>query len=419
MSNIRSDQPDLHIDLGDIFMTDKLSGFTAELGGGLPSQSRVNTRAVMLRALFEQTCHSVPFFYTLGNHEAEYGYLFNAAADKQNNIPAWNLKARKAFYPTPVPSSFYTGNATPMDYTGGTLGLLEDYYAWEWGDALFIVLDPFWNTLTNANTAKDGWKWSLGKAQYDWLKATLQNSSASYKFVFMHHIIGGSIVAADGSSNFAARGGVEVADKYEWGGKNADGSDGFETNRPGWGGVPIHNLLVQNKVNVVFHGHDHLYGYQTLDGMVYLECPQPGTANFTGTGSSADGQYSTGVLLPNSGYIRVSVGPNGATSEYVRAYRAADENATRHNQDISHSFTLSPRIFPPIEMTAAAAGQASFRWNAVANKTYSVQWSADLVNWTTIDTVIFSNTNTNATYTDTAGARVNQARVFYRVSYTP
>jgi hypothetical protein len=62
---------------------------------------------------FERACHSIPFFFGLGNHEAEYGYLFTAAADKQNNIPAWDLKARKAFYPAPTPDTFYTGNPTP------------------------------------------------------------------------------------------------------------------------------------------------------------------------------------------------------------------------------------------------------------------------------------------------------------------
>ncbi len=332
MANIRADQPDLHIDLGDIFMTDKLATTRADLGGGLINAERVMLRASMLRSLFEETCHSVPFFYTSGNHEAEYGYLFAAAADKQNNIPAWNLRARKALYPTPVPSAFYGGNSTPLDYNGGSLGLLENYYAWQWGDALFIVLDPFWNTMANPTSAAGGnWNWSLGKAQYDWLAQTLRNSSAKFRFVFTHHLVGGTD---------SARGGTEVARRYEWGGRNADDSAGFALNRPGWE-KPIHDLLKEHGVQAVFHGHDHLYGYQTLDGIVYLECPQPGTPNFTSLGSAADGQYSDGVLLPNSGHIRVEVGVEQAVCSYVRAYRSSDENFTRHNRDIGHSFTMA------------------------------------------------------------------------------
>ena len=183
--------------------------------------------------------------------------------------------------------------------------------------------------------------------------------------------------------------------------------------------MPIHNLLVQNKVNAVFHGHDHLYGYQTLDGVVYLECPQPGTANYTQLGSAADGKYTQGVLLPNSGHIRVTVGPTQAISEYVRAYRPSDETSSIHNRDISHSFTMTPRIFPPVEIAPKTANAMSFRWNAVPNKPYSIQYSTDLINWFTFDTVTFTNTNTNASYTDTGSNRLLQPKIFYRVSYTP
>lgn len=422
MQNISDDGPDIHIDLGDIFMTDKLAdgitGVPPQFFGGLTlNQSRLNDRALFFRNQFERVCHSVPFFYTQGNHEAEYGYTFNAAADKQNNIPAWNLKSRKAFYPTPVPNSFYTGNPTPKDYPGGSLGLLENYYAYEWGDALFIALDPFWNTTTNPNSADDAWQWTLGKPQYDWLKTTLQNSSAKYKFVFTHHIIGGSTSLADGvTPQFAARGGVEVADRYEWGGKNADGSIGFAIKRPGWE-MPIHDLLVANKVNAVFHGHDHLYAYQALDGLIYLECPQPGTPNFTSLGSAGDGKYTSGVLIPNSGHIRVTVGPDQAMAEYVRAYRAVDENALRHNKDVSHSFTMAPNIFAPVEFIARTATASIFRWTAVPDRSYSVQWSPDLTNWITIDTVTPSAAN--ASYRDTDSYRVSRTNSFYRVSYTP
>ena len=420
MANILADQPDFHIDLGDIFMTDKMAdtvfGVPAEYGGGTPTQSRVNLRAKIFRNYFELACHSVPYFYTLGNHEAEYGYLFNAATDKRNNIPAWNLFARKAFYPAPTPNSFYTGNPTPMDYTGGTLGLLEDYYAWEWGDALFVVLDPFWNTVANPTQANDAWLWTLGKTQYDWLKATLENSSARFKFLFMHHLIGGTPTLADGVTvNVAARGGIEVADKYEWGGKNKDNTDGFAAHRPGWA-MPIHQLLVATHVNAVFHGHDHLYAYQTLDGIVYLECPQPGTFNYTNLGSAPDGKYTEGVLIQNSGHIRVTITPNGATSDYVRAFRPQDINASQQNRAISHSFTMAPTFYPSFELLSVTPAGATLRWNAIPNKEYAIQWSPDLQTWSTIDKVSFPAVTTNATYTDTA--HTNTVKGFYRISYS-
>jgi hypothetical protein len=72
-----------------------------------------------------------------------------------------------------------------------------------------------------------------------------------------------------------------------------------------------------------------------------------------------------------------------------------------------------------MELTSTTPGQVTLRFNAVPNKPYQIQWSTDLINWTTIDTQTYTNTNTNATYTDTLPARVNGQRAFYRVNYTP
>ncbi len=330
MRNIRADNPDFHVDLGDIFMTDKIAtiipGLTVNYGA-------VEFRAQLLRNQFAEFAHSVPFFFTLGNHEAEYRYLYDAdrSPGKDNNIPSWDLIARKRYYPTPVPDAFYTGS-NETNLVAGKAELLENYYAWEWGDALFVVLDPFNNTLANPNqNPADNWKWSLGKTQYDWLKQTLQTSRARYKFLFMHHLVGG--VAS-------ARGGVETAQRYEWGGKNIDGTDGFAAKRPGWD-MPIHQLLRLNKVSAVFHGHDHLYAYQQLDGIVYQECPQPGTAQFN-TGSQVDGEYKEGTILPNSGHLRITVGPDNTKVEYVRAALPTQETATLRNRTISHTYTMAP-----------------------------------------------------------------------------
>ncbi len=71
------------------------------------------------------------------------------------------------------------------------------------------------------------------------------------------------------------RGGIEAARYCEWGGKNLDGTDGFKDNRYGWA-MPIHQLLVENNVSIVFHGHDHFFAKQEMDGVVYQLIPQPG-----------------------------------------------------------------------------------------------------------------------------------------------
>jgi hypothetical protein len=211
---------------------------------------------------------------------------------------------RKRYFPNPVPDDFYTGNILKHPEAG----LLQDYYAWEWGDALFVVLDPYW-FVERQRGQSDNWNRTLGEEQYQWLKHTLEANDAKFKFVFIHHLAGGT--------DTQGRGGAEAAPFYEWGGKNADGTDGFKQNRPGWP-APIHQLLVQNQVSAVFHGHDHFYAKQELDGIVYQLVPQPG---YPGNGkpprSAAEYGYATGTLIGSSGHVRVSVSPERVIVAYV------------------------------------------------------------------------------------------------------
>ena len=175
---------------------------------------------------------------------------------------------------------------------------------------------------------------SLGSTQYQWLNDTLSKSSAKYKFIFLHNLVGG----LDGQM----RGGVEAAPFYEWGGKNSDGSYGFDQKRPGWG-LPIHQLLVKNKVTAVFHGHDHVYVRQTLDGIVYQEVPQPSAANNTsGANLATEYHYLSGIVQSSSGHIRVTVTPQGVKSEYVRSWLPANETSSRKNRQIDDSWTINP-----------------------------------------------------------------------------
>ena len=58
------------------------------------------------------------------------------------------------------------------------VGIRENYYAWEWGDALFVVIDPYMYTKT-----KPEWGWSLGLEQYNWLKKTLSNMQKDESFL--------------------------------------------------------------------------------------------------------------------------------------------------------------------------------------------------------------------------------------------
>ena len=148
--------------------------------------------------------------------------------------------------------------------------------------------------------------------------------------MFSHQIVGGD---PDG------RGGVEFADRYEWGGNNLNGTPGFAANRPGWY-KPIKDLLEENRVTIFFHGHDHFFGKQEKGCLIYQETPQPSHPNFQNANYAKDYGYFEGQILPNSGHIRVSVGPDGVKTEYIRVYVPKSESASRHNKDVSATYFI-------------------------------------------------------------------------------
>ncbi len=308
LANVKADAPDFHIDLGDTFMTGK-------------HESRENA-AQQYRAqriYFGQSLSSLPLFLVLGNHDGEEARLLRDGAD---SLAVWSNAMRKRYFPNPLPDAFYSANvkADPL------AGVLQDYYAWTWGDALFVVLNPYWHG--NSRRGDERWDLSLGDAQYQWLKQTLAGSKARYKFVFVHQLIGGR--------DRQGRGGIEAAAFGEWGGQNADGSDGFTQHRPGWT-MPIHKLLVRHGVSAVFHGHDHLYAAQTLDGIVYQEVPQPGHPGEGSPRFAAEYGYQSGTILGGSGHLRVLVNPDKTTVDFVRARQESQEN-----REVANRYTIAP-----------------------------------------------------------------------------
>jgi hypothetical protein len=291
LTRAAADQPAFHIDLGDTFMSEKHTNRAAA------AQQYLDQRRFF-------TLLGVPVHLVTGNHDGESGRYNDGST---NCLALWSRAMRTNYFPEPLAP-------------GG-----RGYYAWETNNALFIVLDPFWYS-PRSRRGDDNWFRTLGRQQYDWLKNTLETSHARFKFVFIHHLVGGA--------DRQGRGGVEVASLYEWGGKNGDGSEGFSARRRGWG-MPIHQLLVTHGVTAVFHGHDHLYARQQLDGIVYQECPQPGDPRGT-TRSAAEYGYTHGVILGSSGYLRVSVGASAAKVEYVRLTPGQGES-------VADSYELKPR----------------------------------------------------------------------------
>jgi hypothetical protein len=336
MGNVLSQQPDFHILLGDDFSIDPL------IDKGQATQANVESIYSTHRNWLSIAGNSIPIFLVNGNHEQAAAYLLDGTT---NNPAILAGNARLKYFPLPAPNSYYGGDLTKID----GIGLLRDYYSWEWGDALFISLDPYWHSKTavdnvagvsadeSATDKKAGnkgggakatnlWTVGIGDEQYAWLKKTLEASSAKYKFVFAHHVLG------------TGRGGVEVSTNYEWGGKDPKGKSTFEIERPNWE-LPIHDLMVKNGVNIFFQGHDHIFVHQERDGLVYQSMPNPADDTFSMFNEAA---YLTGTKAPNSGHVRVTVTSTEARVDYHLAARPSD--TSRNNMEIAHSYTVKPGV---------------------------------------------------------------------------
>lgn len=308
LQNIAAKKPDFLVDLGDTFMSEKLL---------IKTPVTIRDRHLLLRSYFDLICHSIPLYLALGNHEGELGWLIDSTS---TCLPVVTTNMRKTYYPNPEPNSFYSGDTIPENY----VGLRQNYYSFQWGNALIVVLDPYWYTKS-----KPGWGWTLGAAQYNWFKRVLSTSTAKFKFVFCHNLVGGN--------GTDARGGTEVAKFFENGGYNLDSTWGFGTYRPGWQKT-LHTLMVENKATF-FHGHDHFFGFQMKDGVIYQEVPQPSSKSYTQMSNTTYG-YLNGVFIPSRGYLSVTVSNTSAKVEYIRTYLPSEENATRHNGDVSYSYTI-------------------------------------------------------------------------------
>ena len=328
LNNQAKDKPDFMMSLGDIFGDDhSYLDHTYTITAG-----ELDTLHYNYRPFLGQICNSVPFYIALGNHEGERKHHFNYPIAPPNNLPINGTLSRKKYFPNPYPNTFYSGNTTSESYG---VDKPENYYAWTWGDALFVVLDPYrYDSRSDTSAKPTGWDWTLGIPQYLWLKNTLEISNAKFKFVFAHHIRG------------EGRGGITNAITNEWGGyQRVSGTTGsgynFNANRPaaeGWT-KPIHQLFLDNHVNIFFQGHDHVFAHEVLDGITYQSCPMAADSTYE-IGMLANAGAYTADTLPGSGHIRVNVTPSCVKVDFVRAYLPADTMGIHKNGEIAFSYTI-------------------------------------------------------------------------------
>jgi len=416
--------PAFLIDLGDTFMLNKIltndPKYIPQVGDNQNTKNDIDQKGdgfteydvrylySYTRSFFSRIGHSIPIFLATGNHESEMNKVTSAnnrdTKDDKNYYKSdeWSVIARRANFINPVPKDipFYTGSsakdkAQDLELYSGETRYIQEYrdtwYEWTWGNAQFIVLDPYWYETGIRN---DPYPFTLGTEQYQWLQGILQDNSnddIKFRFVFLHHLVGGSKIEA-------GRGGAEYANYYEWGGYGEydsnvwddfkddpgykdlpckveidylestfpvdeaplngdpvnDASYTFDTARDGWD-KPVHDMLVESNIRtVVFTGHDHVYVAQDFEDVTYIQMPQPSTSKYCNEDLADDFCYYEGSYASSPAYLRVNVTPTNAEFHLIKSSHENDYdyNSKRPScpdepepfEDDSVYFELSPII---------------------------------------------------------------------------
>lgn len=271
-TDIQASKPDFMVNLGDMLDFH-------DFGFNEPPPTAAWTRLAYLnyRRMLGDTLGHVAHFPVIGNWEGENGSNFQFQTLRSQS-------QRLLYLPGPRSDTYPQGGSSN-----------QDYYAFTWGDALFVVLNVMSYTPTNHGLADDPGRpddWTLGIQQLEWLNQTLANTTSKWRFLFIHHAVGGA-------------GGNPIDSAYGRGGGRAAyvGEQAL-----------VHSLMRRYGVQIMFYGHDHVFTDMLVDGIHYT---LPGSAGAPWKFTSEETGYTH--YLPDSGHGRVTVGPERVTVDFVAA----------------------------------------------------------------------------------------------------
>jgi Calcineurin-like phosphoesterase len=269
-NNMSGDLPDFIVHLGDMI---DFHGFG--FNDAPPDSAFTRQAYLAYRELMDDLLGNTFHFSSIGNWEGENGYFSKEEIERSRS-------QRLLYMPTPDSTTYPQG-----------AGSNNDYYAFDWGDAMFVVLNvmsytPLPHLLEySPGTPTD---WTLGEDQLLWLSETLEQSSARWKIICIHHTVGGN--GGDYDNSVYGRGGGRAANVGEQ--------------------AIVHQLMQDNNVQIFFYGHDHVFVDMEVDGVHYT---LPGSAGAPWTFETMDTGYET--FWPDTGYARVNVTPTQLTVEFV------------------------------------------------------------------------------------------------------
>lgn len=262
--------PDFVVNLGDMLDFH-------EYGFNTPPPDGSITRAAYLnyRQTFGPTIANAAHFLTIGGWDSESGCNTPDEIDRSRS-------QRLLYLPGPTPHTYPEGGSQ-----------YQDYYAFTWGDALFVVLNIFTYTPTCHLLGADPGSpddWTLGDDQLAWLQTTLAGSGAKWKFLLIHHPAGGN--AGNDSDSAYGRGGGRAA---------LIGQQ-----------ATVHAMMRQYGAQIFFYGHDHVFTDMTVDDIHYS---LPGSAGAIWYFTPDETGYTQDWEVP--GWGRVTVAPDSVHVQFL------------------------------------------------------------------------------------------------------
>lgn len=261
--------PDFVVNLGDMLDFHQFGFNSPPPSGEITALAYQNYR-YLLGDMAGHTSH----FPVIGNWDGEAG---SYTAEQI----AWSREQRQLYVPAPNPTTYPEGAAPGADY-----------YAYTWGDALFIVLNVMSYTtaehVLNDDEAPDDW--TLGPDQLEWLRTTLEDATSKWRFMFIHHTVGGA--AGDAANSAYGRGGGQAAYVGEQ--------------------ATIHELMLEHGVQIFFYGHDHVFADMVVDGIHYS---MPGSAGAPWKFTTEETGYTE--YWDESGWGRVDVSPDAVHVQFI------------------------------------------------------------------------------------------------------
>ncbi len=262
-AEIGSAAPDFMVHLGDMLDYHQY-GFNSP-----PPDTSISRLAYLnFRAQYGDTGANTAHFPVIGNWEGENGSYTEEEIQRSRT-------ERMLYVPGPTPATYPEGG-----------GAGEDYYAFTWGDALCVVLNvmtytPTAHLLSTSPGLPDDW--TLGSVQLAWLRKTLENATSKWRFLFIHHTVGG--MAGNDANSAYGRGGGQAAYVGEQ--------------------AIVHELMLEHGVQIFFYGHDHVFVDMAVDGIHYTD---PGNAGAIWTFTTSETGYID--YWGDSGWAKVDVTPD-------------------------------------------------------------------------------------------------------------